>query len=98
MHSGIEIIAFFLYFFGKSKKNRHLKNKSGNQIQKINGQEPLSIDEEKNNKNGSYDSSELLNSLKTFRSGYENELKDFIWQTIKVEKISKDKVTILNTS
>ena len=98
LHSGIEIIAFFLYFFGQSKKNGHLKNRSGNQIQKINGQEPLSIDEEKNNKNGSYDSSELLNSLKTFRSGYENELKDFIWQTIKVEKISKDKVTILNTS
>ena len=91
-------MAFFLYFFGQSKKNGHLKNKSENQIKKINGQEPLSIDQTRFNKDGSYDRSELFKSLKTFRSGYENELTDFIWQTIKIEKISKDKVTILNTS
>ena len=98
LHSGLEIMAFFLYFFGQSKKNGHLKNKSENQIMKINGQEPLSIAQTKDNKNGSYNSSELFNSLKTFRSGYEIELTDFIWQTIKREKISKDKVTILNTT
>ena len=98
LHSGLEIMAFFLYFFGQSKKNGHLKNKSQNQIMKINGQEPLSIVQTKNNKNGSYDSSELFNNLKTFRSGHETELTDFIWQTIKREKISKDKVTILNTT
>ena len=98
LHSGLEIMAFFLYFFGQSKKNGHLKNKSKNQIKKINGQEPLSIDQTRFNKDGSYDRSELFKSLKTFRSGYENELTDFIWQTIKIEKISKDKVTILNTS
>ena len=97
LHSGLEIMAFFLYFFGQSKKNGHLKNKSESQIMKINGQEPLSIAQTKNNKNGSYDNSELFNSLKTFRSGYEIELTDFIWQTIKREKISKSKVTILNT-
>ena len=65
---------------------------------KIDGQEILSFDQTKSNKNGTYDSSELLNSLKTFRSGYEVELTSFIWQTIEREKISKDKVTILNTS
>ena len=98
LHSGTEIIAFFLYFFGQSKKSEHQKKNSENRIAKINAQETLSIDQTKNNKNGSYDSSELFNSLKTFRSGYEIELTDFIWQTIKREKISKDKVTILNTS
>ena len=98
LHSGLEIIAFFLYFFGQSKKNGHMKNKPEKQIMKINGQEPLSIAQAKDNKNGSYNSSELFNSLKTFRSGYEIELTDFIWQTIKIEKISKDKVTILNTT
>ena len=98
LHSGLEIIAFFLYFFGQSKKNGHMKNKTEKQIMKINGQEPLSIAQAKDNKNGSYNSSELFNSLKTFRSGYEIELTDFIWQTIKIEKISKDKVTILNTT
>ncbi len=98
LHSGIEIIAFFLYFFGQSKKNGHLKENSDNKIGKINGQEPLSINQTKNNKNGSYDRSELFNSVKTFRSGYEKELTDFIWETIKTEKISKEKVTILNTS
>ena len=98
LHSGIEIIAFFLYFFGQSKKNGHLKINLQNQIKKIDGQEILSFDQTKSNKNGTYDSSELLNSLKTFRSGYEIELTSFIWQTIEREKISKDKVTILNTS
>ena len=98
LHSGIEIIAFFLYFFGQSKKNGHLKVNLQNQIKKIDGQEILSFDHTKSNKNGTYDSSELLNSLKTFRSGYEIELTSFIWQTIEREKLSKDKVTILNTS
>ena len=98
LHSGIEIIAFFLYFFGQSKKNGHLKINLQNQIKKIDGQEILSFDQTKSNKNGTYDSSELLKSLKTFRSGYEIELTNFIWQTIEREKISKDKVTILNTS
>ena len=98
LHSGLEIMAFFLYFFGQSKKNGHMKNKSEKQIMKINGQEPLSITQAKDNKNGSYNSSELFNSLKTFKSGYEIELTDFIWQTIKREKISKNKVTILNTT
>ena len=98
LHSGIEIIAFFLYFFGQSKKNGHLKINLQNQIKKIDGQEILSFDQTKSNKNGTYDSSELLNSLKTFRSGYEIELTSFIWQTIEREKLSKDKVTILNTS
>ena len=98
LHSGLEIMAFFLYFFGQSKKNGHMKNKSEKQIMKINGQEPLSITQAKDNKNGSYNSSELFNSLKTFKSGYEIELTDFIWQTIKIEKISKNKVTILNTT
>ena len=98
LHSGIEIIAFFLYFFGQSKKNGHLKINLQNQIKKIDGQEILSFDQTKSNKNGTYDSSELLNSLKTFRSGYEIELTSFIWQIIEREKLSKDKVTILNTS
>ena len=98
LHSGLEIMAFFLYFFGQSKKNGNMKNKSEKQIMKINGQEPLSITQAKDNKNGSYNSSELFNSLKTFKSGCEIELTDFIWQTIKREKISKNKVTILNTT
>ena len=86
LHSGIEIIAFFLYFFGQSKKNGHLKINLQNQIKKIDGQEILSFDQTKSNKNGTYDSSELLNSLKTFRSGYEIELTSFIWQTIEKRK------------
>ena len=45
MHSGIEIIAFFLYFFGQSKKNGHLKINLQNQIKKIDGQEILSFDQ-----------------------------------------------------
>ena len=41
LHSGIEIIAFFLYFFGQSKKNGHLKINLQNQVKKIDGQEIL---------------------------------------------------------
>ena len=97
LHSGLEIIAFFLYFFGESKKSGQQENKSKDKIEKINGQEPLSISQS-NNEDESYDKSELFKTVKNFRNGYEKELTNFIWESIKSEKISKDKVTILNTS
>ena len=97
LHSGLEITAFFLYFIGESKKFGQRENKSKDKIEKINGQEPLSISQS-NNEDESYDRSELFKTVKNFRNGYEKELTNFIWESIKSEKISKDKVTILNTS
>ena len=78
LHSGLEIIAFFLYFFGESKKNGQQENKSKDKIEKINDQEPLSISQS-NNDDESYDKSELFKTVKNFRNGYEKELTNFIW-------------------
>ncbi len=96
LHSGLEILTFFLYFFGESKKNGdqsriHKSHKIDN------GQETLKIDNGINLTNGTYSEQELLKNINTFGFKYGKDLANFIWQSIKSEKISKTKVTILNT-
>ena len=96
LHSGVEILTFFLYFFGESKKNGDQSTiHSSREID--NGQEILKINNGINYKNGTYTKQELLKSIDTFGFKYGKNLANFIWQSIKSEKISKTKVTILNT-
>ena len=79
------------------------QKKNGNQStihnsRKIeNGQETLKINNGINHKNGTYSKQELLKNIDTFGFKYGKDLANFIWQSIKSEKISKTKVTILNT-
>ena len=98
LHSGVEIIAFFLYFFGQSKKSRTFKNPNFFKSIEITGQKNLSIQASNKNKNASYKKNHLSQSIINLNLSYEKELIDFIWLSIKSEKLSKENVTILNTS
>ena len=98
LHSGLEIVAFFLYFFGESKKNGNYKNNILKNNIPTNGQESLKIKNSSNGKNGTYTKNELSHSIKTFGFKYGKHLTNFIWESIHLEKFSKSKVTILNTA
>ena len=96
LHSGLEILTFFLYFFGESKKNGN-ESRTHKSHKIDNGQETLKIENGITHKNGTYSEKELLKNIDTFGFKYGKDLANFIWQSIKSEKISKTKVTILNT-
>jgi len=98
IHSGLEIIAFYIYFFGELKKNGVSKTLRYQNINETNGQETLFINSEANEKNGSYNKLALSKSVHTFSKKYQKQLTDFIWQAIQSEKFSKNKVTVLNTT
>jgi len=97
LHSGLEILTFFLYFFGESKKIGS-SSRITRRYKINNGQEALKINNVTNQKSGTYTENELLKSIDTFGFKYGKDLSNFIWNSIKSEKISKTKVTILNTT
>ena len=97
LHSGLEILTFFLYFFGASKKNGTFINS----VEQVNSfddrQEALKIENDIQNKNDIYTKNELSDNIKTFGFKYGQELTNFIWESINTEQLSKNRVTILNT-
>ena len=99
IHSSIEIIAFFLFFFGKSKSLNGFKEYSKNQSNVVNGQQAL---DDTNNSvvkpNNCYEKKELSKSIAIFGFDYSSKLTDFIWKNIKTENYSPENITILNTS
>ena len=97
-HSGLEIFIFYIYFFGESKKNVHEKSSALISSIEVAGQKNLPITSNSKNKNGSYEKNHLIQSIDNLDIDYRKELINFIWSTIKLEKISKKNVTILNTS
>ena len=99
IHSLVEVIAFFLFFFGKSKSLNGYKEYSKNQSNAVNGQQTL---EDTNTgsvePNNCYEKKELSKSIAIFGFDYSNALTNFIWKNIKEENYSHENVTILNTS
>ena len=96
-HSGIEITAFYLFFFGESKKNG-IRNKRYNKIPLTDeGQNELEIENIGENNKNTYTRELLKDSIKTFGFAYQNQLIKFIWNAITDEQIEKNKVSIFNT-
>ena len=99
IHSLVEVIAFFLFFFGKSKSLNGYKEYSKNQSNAVNGQQTL---EDTNTgsvePNNCYEKKELSKSIAIFGFDYSKTLTNFIWKNIKQENYSRENITILNTS
>ena len=99
IHSSIEIIAFFLFFFGKSKRSNGYKEHSKNQSNMANSQQALDDSNSSSVKPYySFEKKELSKSIAIFGFDYSNKLTDFIWENIKKENYSHENITILNTS
>jgi len=98
IHSGLELMFFSLYFFGRYKKNGHSEIKGGNNFEIKNSQTFLSIDNDKDNLNLSYDKNAISNIIETIGVKYEDDLTEFIWNAIQSEEISNNKLTVLNTN
>tara|TARA_B110000003_G_C16643266_1_gene530999 strand:- start:1336 stop:3069 length:1734 start_codon:yes stop_codon:yes gene_type:complete len=97
IHSTIEIIIFFLYFFGRDKLERNIEFNSMH-IQEINSnQERLKSNSQKSIELNSYSKEDLIKSLGHIRRKNISEVISFIWSSIKSEKINKDKISIFNT-
>jgi len=97
-HSGLEIMFFFLYFFGRYKKNGHSVFNGKRNFEIENSQTFLSIDNDKDNLDLSYDKNVLFNIIETTGVRYKNDLTEFIWDSIKSEEITNNKLTVLNTN
>lgn len=97
IHSLIETLAFFLYFFGQSKINNDtLQNLSS--IEHLNSdQEKLDNKEKRKTKQIVYKKDDLKQSLKYIENENNNKIIDFIWNSIKSEITKKSKFIILNT-
>ena len=99
IHSSSEIIAFFLYFFGESKKSNGHKITKLNHSNAINGQRALNdLDTKSFVPNVSYTKNDLSKKIATFGFNYAKELTNFIWENINEENYSPENITILNTS
>ncbi len=99
IHSSFEIIAFFLYFFGESKKSNGHKVTKLNHFNVINGQRALNdFDTKSFVPNISYTKNDLSKNITTFGFNYAKELTNFIWENINEEDYSPENITILNTS
>ena len=99
LHSSFEIVAFFLYFFGESKKANGFKVNKLNHYNQINGQKTL-YSSDNNNKliNINYTKNNLEKNIETFGFDYAKKLTSFIWKNIKDENCIDGNITILNTS
>jgi len=97
IHSTIEIIIFFLYFFGKDK----LESNTGfntTHIEEINSsQKRLRSNSKKTVELNSYSKGDLEKSLGHIKRKSINNVISFIWASIKSEKTNKDKISIFNT-
>ena len=99
IQSFFEIIAFFLFFFGKSKSSNRFKEYIKNQHNQVNGQRKLNdIKDNPLNHHFLFEKNELSRSIKMFGFDYSEKLTDFIWKNIKKENYSNERITILNTS
>ena len=99
IHSLIEIIAFFLFFFGKSKGLNGSMEYSKYQYTEDNGQKALDDTNISSVKpSNCYEKKELSKSIAIFGFDYSKKLTDFIWENIKVENYNYENITILNTS
>ena len=99
IHSSLEIISFFLFFFGKSKRLNGFKEYWKNQSDEVNGQQALDdVNTSSVKSNNCFEKKELSKSIAIFGFDYSKKLTDFIWKNIKEENYSNENITILNTS
>jgi len=97
-HSGLEIMFFFLYFFGRYKKNGHSVFDGKRNFEIENSQTLLSIDDYKDDLHLSYDKNALSNIIEATGVMHKDDLTEFIWDSIKSEVIPNNKLTVLNTN
>ena len=98
LHSGLEIIFFYIYFSGKSKKSYYFLNKKENHSTLSSTQKLLELKNDTFKKNGSYNQHNLYNSLNSFEYDNNDKLTNFIWKSIQSNNLSKNKITILKTN
>ena len=80
IHSLIEVIAFFLFFFGKSRSLNVFKENSKNQSKTVNGQQTLKDNNTRSVKlSNCYEKKELSKSISIFGFDYSKTLTNFIW-------------------
>ena len=80
IHSTIEIIAFFLFFFGKSKTSNGFEKSIKDHSNKIKDQQVLNNLKKNSIKpNLCYEKNELSKSIEMFDFNYSKKLIDFIW-------------------
>ena len=95
--SGLEVFGFYLYFFGRSKKNGNGKIIASLSTNGGNGQENLKT------VTPNYDTSEyfsfhdLVKSLKAIHLEHRAKILHLLSEPLEDEKIDKDKVSILST-
>ncbi len=99
IHSSFEIIAFFLYFFGESRKSNGHKVTKLNHFNLTNGQRALNdLDTKSFVPNVSYTKNDLSKNIAIFGFSYAKELTNFIWENINKGNYNPKNITILNTS
>jgi len=96
--SGLEVFGFYLYFFGRSKKNGNGKIIASLSTNGGNGQENLKT-VTPNYDTGEYFSfHDLVKSLKAIHLEHRAKILHLLSEPLEDEKIDKDKVSILSTS
>ena len=99
IQSFFEVIAFFLFFFGKSRTSNEVKEYVRSRYYQQNGQKALiDIKDDPLNHHTLLKKKELSKRIEMFGFDYSEKLTDFIWKNIKKENYSPEKITILNTS
>jgi len=96
--SGLEMFCFYLYFFGRSKKNGNGKIIAVPSTNGGNGQEDLKTVTPNYDTGDYYSFNDLVKSLKGIHLGNRAKILDLLSDPLEDEKIDKDKVSILSTS
>ena len=97
-HSCLEVFGFYLYFFGRSKKNGNGKKIIGPLTNSSNGQEELTTYAPLHDTGDYFSFHDLANSLTGVPFGKSAEILDMFSGPLKDEKIDKNSVSILDTS
>ncbi len=96
--SSLEVFGFYLYFFGRSKKNGIGKIITIPSVNGSNGQENLKTTTSNHINDVYFSIQDLVHSLKDIRLSNRAKILHLLSKSLELEKIGKDKVAILNTS
>ena len=97
IHSTFEIVTYFLYFSEKNKSNENQKINFKKIINLSISQKRLKIKKKVDTLKNSFQRSDLKQSLDQIKRKNIEDVINFIWDSIKSEKIDKNKLSIFNT-
>ncbi|MBH09909.1 MAG: hypothetical protein CMG74_06045 [Candidatus Marinimicrobia bacterium] len=95
--SSLEVFGFYLYFFSQSKINGNYRLKDSSSPNHTNGQKNLIADKFDSQNNIHWSIQDLIQSLNDIHIINRSKILKLISDSLKNEKISRDKVSILNT-